>query len=64
MMQGMRDSRMVMGSFVENPGENLNVVDLEAGHWVMLEKWNGVDGVLETFLENGALGGGDVKASI
>jgi len=57
-------ARMVMGAFVENPKEKLKVVDLDAGHWVMLEKKEEMNRALEAFLENGVRGGGDVKAKI
>lgn len=54
--------RAVMQAFVENPKENLKVVDLAAGHWIMLEKREEMNRELQMFLENGVQGG--VKSRI
>jgi pimeloyl-ACP methyl ester carboxylesterase len=54
--------RAVMNTFVENPQQNLQVVDIEAGHWVMLEKKDEMNRSLETFLEKGVKG--DLKSKI
>lgn len=54
--------RAVMTAFVENPQRNLQVVDLEAGHWVMLERKDEMNRSLENFLEKGV--GGNMKSKI
>ncbi|TVY14163.1 Bifunctional epoxide hydrolase 2 [Lachnellula arida] len=57
-------ARMIIGAFVESPKENLKVVDLEAGHWVMLEKTEEMNRALEMFLENGVRDEGGTESKI
>ncbi|TVY41031.1 Bifunctional epoxide hydrolase [Lachnellula occidentalis] len=57
-------ARIAMEAFVENPKENLKVLDLEAGHWVMLEKAEEMNRGLERFLENGVRDEGVAKSKV
>ncbi|KAF4636031.1 hypothetical protein G7Y89_g2058 [Cudoniella acicularis] len=55
-------ARGVMGSYVEKG--KLEIVNIEAGHWIMLEKTGEFNRALEGFLENGVKVEGDEKAKI
>lgn len=62
MVTGLKDkvcpaehARASMGKFVEEV--RLRVVDVRAGHWVMLEKVEETNRVLGEFFEGGVRGG-------
>ena len=57
-------ARMVMGASIESPKENFEVLDLESGHWVMLEKRDEMNRALERFLESGVRGEGGAESKI